>query len=314
MTNPSLPHIYGPLPSRRLGRSLGISVVPRKTCNFSCIYCMLGNTTHLTNTRERFAPVTSILEEFQLFLKSGIAFDTVTICGEGEPTLVLGLGELIRGLKAWTDKPVAVITNGALLYDAEVQNELMAADIILPTLSAVDEASFKTIYRPHKDLDYTRILQGLIDFPHMYPGQLWLEIMLMRDLNDNEADIAAMSVLVQKIRTDKIHLNTPNRPPAEADLKPVREERLKEIARQLGATIIQASPEPLFKSAESDNLEAVLSLISRHPMATGEIRDFLRNRGQDPAVVLNRIRNHPGVESVFFQRKRVYRLNNKNKP
>jgi len=144
----NMKYVYGPVPSRRLGISLGISPIPKKTCNYSCIYCQLGRTDIMTNTRKMFFPVQKIMSEFNEVLKKRIFFDVITIVGEGEPTLYLGLGELISEIKGKTDKPVALITNGALLYDRDLRREAAKADIVLPTLDAYDEASFRKINRP----------------------------------------------------------------------------------------------------------------------------------------------------------------------
>src|SRR6056297_1787579 len=130
--------LYGPVPSRRLGLSLGISPIPKKTCNYSCIYCQLGRTSHMTNTPTLFFEVDDIIDELKIFIKKDISFDVVTIVGEGEPTLYAGLKSLIMKIKALVDQPVAVITNGGLLYLTEVQQALTAADIVLPTFDAYD--------------------------------------------------------------------------------------------------------------------------------------------------------------------------------
>ncbi len=157
-------YIYGPVPSRRLGISLGISPIPKKTCNYSCIYCQLGRTDHMTNMRQMFFSVEEIMDEFDEFLKESIKFDVVTIVGEGEPTLYLGLGELISEIQKRTDKPVAVITNGALFYDPNLRSELYNADIVLPTLDAYDDESFRKINRPHSTIDFEKVSYGLKTF------------------------------------------------------------------------------------------------------------------------------------------------------
>lgn len=156
--------VYGPVPSRRLGISLGISPIPKKTCNYSCIYCQLGRTDNMTNTRQMFFSVKEIIEEFDIYLKRNTEFDVVTIVGEGEPTLYLGLGKLICEVKKRTEKPVVVITNGALLYDKVLREELYNADIVLPTLDAYDDASLKSINRPHGAIRFEQIKSGLKPF------------------------------------------------------------------------------------------------------------------------------------------------------
>ena len=197
-------YIYGPIPSRRLGISLGISPIPKRTCNYACVYCQLGHTDHMTNTRKSFFDVDAILNEFNDIKKTNIHFDVVSIVGEGEPTLYKDLKALILGLKERTNKPVTVITNGALLYDKEVSDALMEADIVLPSMDACDEEMFKRINRPYGRLKYADIEQGLINFSHAYKGQLWLEIMLVKGINDDETSLNKFKDKIKMIKYDKL--------------------------------------------------------------------------------------------------------------
>ena len=161
-------YIFGPIPSRRLGRSLGISPLPKKTCNYSCIYCQLGRTDRMTNKRQEFYKTEDILKEFKEYLKDSDKFDIVTVVGEGEPTLCSNLGELICGLKEMTDKPVAVITNGALLSDPQVREELCHADMVLPSLDAYNQDIAKKIDRPYGTIRFEEEFLGLKKFCSMY--------------------------------------------------------------------------------------------------------------------------------------------------
>ena len=179
-------YIYGPIPSRRLGQSLGISPIPKKYCNYSCIYCQLGRTTNMTNKREMFYKVEDIIAELDRVLKNKVQFDVVSIVGSGEPTLYKGLGKLIEQIKLICNKPVVVITNGALLNDKVLQEELLNCDIILPTIDAYDEESFKIINRPHKKIIFNNIINGIIEFSKKFKGEIWLEIMFMENINDDE--------------------------------------------------------------------------------------------------------------------------------
>lgn len=157
-------YVYGPVPSRRMGLSLGVSPIPKKSCNYSCVYCQLGRTDRMTNQRELYFPLHEILGEVDDFLSVQVDYDVITIVGEGEPTLYRALGDLIIELKNRTEKPVAVITNGALLKDSHVRKELMWADIVLPTLDATDEEMYRKINRPHKTIPYTEVVGGLRRF------------------------------------------------------------------------------------------------------------------------------------------------------
>ena len=187
----NMKYVFGPVPSRRMGSSLGISPIPRKVCNYSCIYCQLGRTDKMTGERKEFFKKEDILKEFKEYLKDSDKFDIITIVGEGEPTLYLKLGELIKDVKKLTSKPVAVITNGALLHDKNVRKELCEADIVLPSIDGYDEETSKIIDRPLGTIKFDEELQGLIEFSKEYTGQLWLEIMLVEGINSDKNSIEA---------------------------------------------------------------------------------------------------------------------------
>ena len=271
-------YIYGPVPSRRLGISLGVSPIPKKTCNYSCIYCQLGRTNHMTNTRKMFYDVEDIISEFETILKKDILFDVVTIVGEGEPTLYLGLGELIKEINNRTSKPVAVITNGALLYNKLVRQELLLADIVLPTLDAYDEESFKKINRPHKTISFAKAIEGLIQFSKEYKGKLWLEMMFIKGYNNDSSSILKYKTLLAKINHDKLYLNTPVRPPAESFVQALTRDEMNEIESKLGGISIDLLDSEGFYSDISNHFDAILSIIKRHPMNQHEIKGFLKTR------------------------------------
>ena len=204
MTN--FKYIYGPVPSRRMGLSIGISPIPKGHCNYSCVYCQLGRTRKMTNTRKEYFDYKDIIEEFKLYLKNNIKFDVVTIVGEGEPSLYKDLGKLINELKLLTDKPIAVITNGALLSDSEVREELKNADIVLPSLDASNEQMFKKINRPHGSIKYDDIVKGLQIFSKKYKGQLWIETMIVKDINDSKKFFLSLKELLSKIKYHKLYI------------------------------------------------------------------------------------------------------------
>lgn len=268
-------YVFGPVPSRRLGRSLGVSPIIDKVCNYSCIYCQLGRTNKLSNVKEMFYPVDDIIDEFKAFLKKDIDYDVVSICGEGEPTLYLGLGDLISKLKQLTRKPIVVITNGALLYDEDVKETLYKADIVMPSLDAYDEKSFKTINRPQKDLKFENLYNGLKTFSKHYEGTLFLEIMFIKDFNDDALN--KYSQLLKDISYDKLYLNTPVRPPAESFVEVPSEEFINKAANKLkGHPIYRSSYN--FYSNIKDDYAAIVSIIKRHPMTYHEVVDFLKAR------------------------------------
>ncbi len=208
--------IFGPVPSRRLGRSLGIDVIPPKTCSFDCIYCESGPTTRLSVTRENFVDLSEILVELSAFLRlHPNATDVLTLSSAGEPTLYTGLGELIAAVKKTHPRfPLIVLTNGSLLWEPEVRRRLLKADRVVPSLDAVTTTVFRKINRPHPSLEPEQIIEGIRAFRMEYKGQLHVEIALVSGVNDSPGELSALAHVIESIRPDKIELNTVVRPPA----------------------------------------------------------------------------------------------------
>ncbi|SUY45947.1 Fe-S oxidoreductase [Clostridium putrefaciens] len=302
-------YIYGPVPSRRLGMSLGVSPIHKRTCNYSCIYCQLGRTSSMTNFREMYFDLEEIIGEFDYVIENNISFDIVTIVGEGEPTLYLGLGRLIDEIKKRVSKPVAVITNGSFLYDKMVQQEISKADIILPSMDGYDEESFKKINRPYKKIKYEDVYYGLIEFSKIYKGQLWLEIMFMEGINDSNLALKRYSEILKEIEYDRLYLNTPVRPPAESDINIVSNDRMKYISEILGGISIDLLYSTGFYSEISDDYNAVISIIKRHPMNQFEIESFLNNRqGSDVINIFDRLKLDKEVAIIKYKGYDTYRL------
>lgn len=289
--------------------SLGVSPVPKKYCNYSCVYCQLGRTPKLQKERGMYFPVEDILAEVTDYLQSGLTFDVLTVVGEGEPTLYLGLEQLLTGLKKITDKPVVVINNSSLLAEEEVRKALAVADIVMPSLDAYDELSFRKINRPLKQISFEDMYQGLVTFSREFAGQLWLEVMLVRGLNDDEASLFKLKRLLDNIRFDRLFLNTPVRPPAEDWVKEPGEEALQKAVEILGGLPVTQSASLAFFSEVPDHYEAILSIIKRHPMNQHEITSFLNSRDcSHPEDVFARLEQNPAVEVVDYKGYRTYRL------
>lgn len=272
-------HIFGPVPSRRLGLSLGVSPIPDSNCNYSCIYCQLGRTRNMTNNRKEYFPIEEIIKEFKEFLKSNKKFDVVSLVGEGEPTLYSELGNLIIELKKLTEKPVVVITNGSLLFLEEVRDALFNADILLPSMDAFDEESFKKINRPYGKLKYEEVRKGLELFSENFKGELWLEIMLMKDINDSKETIGKYKELLKTINYDRLYINTPVRPPAEEEIGEIDKETMAYAVEELGGISIDLLSSQGFYSDIKDHKEAIKSIIKRHPMNQMELFSFMAGRG-----------------------------------
>jgi len=271
--------VFGPVPSRRLGQSLGIDTIPLKTCNWNCVYCQLGRTMPLTNKRKDYYPPGEILTEVRSALQAHKPgeIDWVTFVGSGEPLLCASTGWLIRQVKALTDLPVAFITNGSLLYRPTVRKALLAADAVLPTLDAGSMLLYRKINRPHPAVTFERLIAGLIAFRQEYTGKLWVEVMLVKGLNDTEPALYDLGVALRKIQPDVIHLNLPTRPPAESWVQPPDAAGLMRAKSILG-TVAEIVPPPhgsFDLSGEADILGAILGIIARHPMRQEELESTL---------------------------------------
>jgi wyosine [tRNA(Phe)-imidazoG37] synthetase (radical SAM superfamily) len=223
-------HIFGPVPSRRLGRSLGIDLVPPKSCTYDCLYCQIGLTTQKTIERKNWVSVDKIVAELKDKLSTKP--DYITISGSGEPTLYSNCGRLIREIKKITNIPIAVITNGSLLFMPDVRDDIKNADIVMPSLDAGDEEMFKKINRPVQGITFDKMLQGLIDFRNEFAGKYWLEVFLIAGLNDSDEQIGKLAACIEKIKPDKVQLNTVTRPPAE-NVRSVGLQRLQQIAQRI---------------------------------------------------------------------------------
>jgi wyosine [tRNA(Phe)-imidazoG37] synthetase (radical SAM superfamily) len=268
-------YVYGPVPSRRLGQSLGIDPIPFKTCNWNCVYCQLGRTSPLINERRDYFPPEEIVAEVMAAVQAHQPgqIDWITFVGSGEPTLHASLGAMIRQLKTAVALPIAVITNGSLLYRPEVRQELMAADAVLPTLDAGTEVLYQKINRPMPELDFERFVQGLVDFRRQYTGKLWVEVMLVAGLNDSEQALEDLAVVLRRIRPDEVHVNSPVRSACEPWVRPTDDAGLARAASILGEVCRVVRPaEGWLDLSGFDNLvDAIVAVITRHPISEEEL-------------------------------------------
>jgi wyosine [tRNA(Phe)-imidazoG37] synthetase (radical SAM superfamily) len=271
--------VFGPVPSRRLGQSLGIDTVPLKTCNWNCVYCQLGRSVPMIHERREYLPRDQIISQAKdaLAAQSPEAIDWITFVASGETTLHVGLGWMIEQVKAVTHIPVAVITNGSLLYLPEMRDELKLADAVLPTLDAGEAQLYRRINRPHPIASFDRLVQGLIEFRAVYTGELWIEVMLVRDLNDDEESLKRIASQLARIEPDEVHINLPQRPPVERWVKPPDEAGLERAIAILGATSrVVPAPEGSFGLSGCDDLvDAIVAVITRHPMREEELERTL---------------------------------------
>lgn len=302
-------YLYGPVPSRRMGLSLGISPIPDRTCSYSCIYCQLGKTTNLTDQPQDFFPLAEMKAEIDRYFLNPKDLDVVTIVGEGEPTLYADLGGLIDYLKTKTDKALAVITNGAFLYRPSVAQALMRADIILPSVDTVMEKTFRCINRPAKGLVLEEVLKGIRDFSQRFTGQIWLETMLLKDRNDSEEELRALKDYIKTVSYDRLYINTPVRPPALSQVQPPTKERLAWAVNFLEGIAIDQLVSQGFVSDIEDDLSAIISIITRHPMNQHEIRSFLEERkSPNPQALLEELGQRADIIKVAYKGYVTYRI------
>ncbi|HVK40561.1 MAG TPA: radical SAM protein [Candidatus Kapabacteria bacterium] len=272
-------HIYGPVASRRLGRTLGVDPVPSKTCTYDCIYCQVGRTTEKTLERAHYVPIDEILEELGRALAEGVEADYVVIAGSGEPTLHAGLGAIIRGAHALTKLPVVVITNGSLLWRADVREDLMAADIVMPSLDAGDSQTYHYVNRPHGDLDFETIVDGIATFTREFDGEVWLEVFLLAGVTSIEAEMRKIAKLVATIAPTRTQINTATRPTAEDFAYAVSRERIEELASLIPGVVEIVGGDPVDDSrtgADEVTDDAIIGLIGRHPCTVREMATALR--------------------------------------
>jgi wyosine [tRNA(Phe)-imidazoG37] synthetase (radical SAM superfamily) len=267
-------HLYGPVPSRRLGRSLGIDLVPHKICTYNCIYCQIGKTTEKTLLRKEYILKEEVLEEVKAFLlREDSPIDHFSLSGSGEPTLHSQIRLIIERIKELSSIPIAVITNGSLLFEEEVRNDLIAADIVLPSLDAVSPEVFKKINRPNSRLSVEKVIEGLIEFRKIYKGQIWLEILFCKGVNDTPGELRRMKEVVERIQPDLIHLNTVVRPPSEDWVKPLSRKEMEEVKAFFGerASIISEFDRHLLPATESNLAEETLRILRRRPLSLTDL-------------------------------------------
>jgi wyosine [tRNA(Phe)-imidazoG37] synthetase (radical SAM superfamily) len=279
-------HIFGPVPSRRLGSSLGIDVVPFKTCTFDCVYCECGRTTNKTCSRAEFFPMEVILGELERRLgEIPEKPDVLTLSGAGEPTLYGPMGRLITTMKRRFGLPVAVITNSSLVGSAEVREELMEADILLPSLDTAIEETFQRINRPHESCRLERIIGGLETLLGRFRGTVLFEILLVDGFNTDAANIDALKKILGTFRIDKIQLNTAVRPGTEKGIAPLDPVSLETARQAFGqrCEIVAGTHAARLSREDAAVEEKILSLVGRRPCT---VEDIHRSLGLPvPAVV-----------------------------
>ncbi len=291
-------YLYGPVFSRRLGRSLGVDIIPPKICTLDCVYCQLGKSSRKTVERKEYLPVAEVLAELEDRLARGLEADYITIAGSGEPTLNSRLGKLVTGIREITDIPVAVLTNGTLLDLSDVRADCAKADVVMPSLDAPDARTFEAINRPHDDISIERLISGLCSFRREFTGRIWLEVFIVEGLNTSDEQISALKSLIQRICPDRIHLNTAVRPTAEAHIAPASASVLREIAARLGPScqIVAAVLDYETAPGMQTSPERVLSVLKRRPCSIDQLCAGLQIGAEEASKWLEYLRQAGTVE------------------
>ncbi len=273
-------YVFGPVPSRRLGVSLGIDLIPYKVCSYNCIYCECGRTTELTLLRKEYVPTDIVVKEIDDYMNNHPAPDFITFSGSGEPTLHSKIGLILSHIKSkYPHIKTAVLTNGSLLYLPEVREELLKADVVLPSLDAALKSSFIKINRPNGKLKLDKIINGLIDFRQDYKGEIWLEVFIVEGINTDKENLDALKSAILKIQPDRIQLNTLDRPGTEDWVKPASKETLESIISYWNipnAEIISKyKSRKEIKSYRNDTESAILETIRRRPCTLTDLSEIL---------------------------------------
>jgi wyosine [tRNA(Phe)-imidazoG37] synthetase (radical SAM superfamily) len=306
-------HVYGPVPSRRLGRSLGIDLVPFKTCSYDCIYCQLGRTTRKTIARREYVPLDAVVEQVARSLRDGAAPDFIGIAGSGEPTLHSGIGDLIARIKALT--PVAVLTNGSLLWMPEVCAALARADVVMPSLDAGRPRTFERVNRPHPDITFERMVDGLLSFAQGFGGEIWLEVFVLDGITDRREEIVPVAEIARSLRRARVQLNTVSRPPAEDEAQAVSAESLERLRGFFGSgceIIAEAARSGRrARDAGAAAEEEIDTLLARRPCTVEGIATGLGLAPNDVVKRLDALVRKGTVlavrrgEAVFYERARA---------
>ena len=307
-------YLFGPVPSRRLGMSLGVDLVPKKVCSLDCVYCEVGKTTKLTLDRKEYIKSDKIKEELTDYFNNNIDPDYITFSGSGEPTLNIEIGEILYFIKQIKPNiPIAILTNGTLLFDKNVRKAIIDADVVLPSIDAATEAVFEKINRPPKDLKIDKYIQGLIDFRKEFKGKIWLEIFILPDYNDSANELKELKKIILKINPDSVQLNTLDRPGTEPNLRGATRQELQRIVdlwKLDYVKIIASSPERKnIQSYRNDIETAIIETIVRRPCTLDDLTKILGihineiNKYLDVLEADKKIETVRQGRGVFYQKK-----------
>jgi wyosine [tRNA(Phe)-imidazoG37] synthetase (radical SAM superfamily) len=297
-------YTYGPVASRRLGRSLGVDLVPPKTCNLNCRYCQLGPTERTTMERADYVPVADVVAEVRARLEEGPRPDYITLGGSGEPTLHRSFGDVAARIREFSDVPIALLTNGSLFYLPEVRAACTAVDLILPTLDAGDEETFRRINRPHPGLTLEAIVEGQAALRQEFKGQVWLEVFIVESVNTSDEQVRAIGRRVERIKPQRVQLNTAVRPPAEKDVSAASPQTLERIRMMLGPGTEIIAPVGGFRAVPGAQArkEDVLAILRRRPCTLEDIAAGLGTGREEAEKCVRALMD----EGLVMRRQRLY--------
>jgi wyosine [tRNA(Phe)-imidazoG37] synthetase (radical SAM superfamily) len=306
-------YVFGPVPSRRLGRSLGVDVVPLKTCTYDCTSCQLGRTTHRTIDRKEWVPLEGVLNGVRSRLCTRP--DYITLSGSGEPTLFSRLGDLIEGIKRMTDVPVALLTNGSLLWKRDVREDIRGSDLLIPSLDAGDEMMFRRINRPHAAISFDRLIAGLVTSREACGGQFWLEVFLLAGYTAIEAEVKKLVQYAGLIKPHRIQLNTVMRPPAESFAAGISRGRLAELSRLFHpAAEVIAVHDPKHEQGQFPaSREEILNLVRRRPCSIEGITQGLDMHPNEVVKHIETLQTEELVEARWTSDRCYYRATDRNR-
>jgi wyosine [tRNA(Phe)-imidazoG37] synthetase (radical SAM superfamily) len=296
-------HIFGPVLSRRLGRSLGVDLVPYKTCSLDCVYCQLGPTVCKTVQRGSFVDLEELREEIREVARRKPPADFVTLSGSGEPTLSSDLGAVIEELKRASIAPVAVLTNATLFFDAGVRREIEGAQLVVPSLDAGREEEFQLVNRPHPSLEFAAVAEGLREFCEEFPGHIWLEVMLARRINDSEESLNGIGRIIKGLKVEKVQLNTVTRPPADKAARRLSTEEMEHAAaviERVSGKRVEVIIEPELREtrpAQDDAKRALVEMMLRRPCTLDELAKAAGRSLDETQVLLENISREHALET-----------------
>lgn len=307
-------YLFGPVPSRRLGMSLGVDLVPHKVCTLDCIYCECGPTTKLTTERKEYILYKNVIKELEQYFFNNPDPDYITFSGSGEPTLNSRIGDVLKFIKkARPDIKVAILTNGTLLSDIVVRTELLEADVVLPSLDAASETVFKRINKPFRSITLNEYIKGLQDFRNEYKGSIWLEVLILPGYNDNTNELNLFREAFDKIRPDRIQLNSLDRPGVESTIRAASRLELEEIKHFLNRDnieIIAAAPTRKdHTSYRADIATAILETIYRRPCTLIDLEKILGVHVNEINKYLDVLESENKIAPVRLDRGLFYKIN-----